>query len=101
MSSGLPRLGRRRGGGRKDERHIGIFDTADLLRVLDCDDVDTLLAKLDAAGIVPHISGGPGGWRLVFVNDYKFTDGFVTARSLFRQSQSNRPTHGLRIYYPS
>jgi len=37
MSSRLPRLGRRRGGGRKGERHVEIFDTADLLRMLECD----------------------------------------------------------------
>ena len=37
MSSGLPRLARRRGGGRKGERHIEVFDTADLLWMLECD----------------------------------------------------------------
>jgi hypothetical protein len=37
MSNGLPRLGRRRDGGRKGERHVEIFDTADLLRMLECD----------------------------------------------------------------
>jgi hypothetical protein len=80
MSSGLPRLGRRRGGGRKRERHVGIFDTADLLRMLKCDDVDTLLVKLDAARVAPHITGGPGGSRLVFVSGYQLPDGLLTVR---------------------
>ena len=80
MSSGLPRLGRRRGGGRKGERHVEIFDTADLLRMLECDDVDTLLVKLDAADIMPHISGGPGGSRLVFVTSNQLPDSLVAAR---------------------
>ena len=81
MSSGLPGLGRRRGGGRKGERHVEIFDTADLRRMLECDDVDKLLAKLDAAGVVPHISGGPGGSRLVFVSGYQLSDGLIAARA--------------------
>ena len=80
MSSGLPGLGRRRGGGRKGERHVEIFDTADLLRMLECDDVDTLLTKLDAAGVVPHISGGPSGSRLVFVSGYQLPDGLIAAQ---------------------
>ena len=49
--------------------------------MLECDDVDKLLAKLDAAGVVPHISGGPGGSRLVFVTSNQLPDDLVAARS--------------------
>ena len=43
--------------------------------------MDTLLATLDAAGVVPHISGGPGGSRLVLVTSNQLPDSLIAVRS--------------------
>ena len=75
MTNPLPRLGGRRGGRRKGRRHIVLYDTNELLEMFACSDVDALLTKLNVLGVVPHVSCGPGGSRVVFVSDYQLPNG--------------------------
>ena len=81
MTNALPRLGRRRSGRRKGQRHVVLYDTDELLEMFVCADVDDLLARLDVLAVVPHVSFGPGGSRVVFVSDYQLPDGLIAVRS--------------------
>jgi hypothetical protein len=64
-------VGHRRRGRRKSEQRVTVYDTADLLQRFECTDVDSLLAKLNAIGVKPHATNGPGGSRKVFVSSYQ------------------------------
>jgi len=81
MTNALPRLGRRRSGRRKGQRHVVLYDTDELLEMFVCVDVDDLLKRLEALGVVPHVSCGRAGSRVVFVSDYQLPDGLIAGRS--------------------
>ena len=70
----LPR--RRRGGRRKGEKRVRIYGTAELFEMFQCNDVDTLLAKLNNLGVNPHVSNGPNNTRVVFISDYQLPPEF-------------------------
>jgi len=80
MTNSLPRLGRRRSVRRKGQRHVVLYDTDELLEMFACVDVDNLLKRLDALGVVPHVSCGPAGSRVVFVSDYQLPDDLIAAQ---------------------
>jgi len=80
MTNSLPRLGRRRSVRRKGQRHVVLYDTDELLEMFACIGVEHLLKKLDAVGVVAHISCGPVGSRVVFVSDYQLPDDLIAAQ---------------------
>src|SRR4029450_2977364 len=59
---------RRRGMRRKGERSVAVLGTEDLFKLLDCYDIDALLARLDELGVHRYVSGY-GERRHVSVSD--------------------------------
>ncbi len=73
LTDTLPRPTRRRAR-RKGERSVTLYGTQELLAMFECSDVPTLLAKLDAIGVYPHVSGPDTLSPQVFVSDYQLPD---------------------------
>ena len=63
-------LPRRRGGRRKGERSVHVFDTAELSAIFECDDVEVLHAKLTAIGARAYVSQAHGV-KLLFVSSHQ------------------------------